>query len=237
MYTKEMKMLFANLDDKYLISKKKNIMIVSNFIDESQLDVVVAFLKGKKYEYSIYRMNDQCEKVVVVFGDISGSVVTCFRVVNNGYLHKDILGSLFSLGLNSDVIGDIFIEDDYCYFIVANKIKDVIINELVMIRNNYISLEEVFEIDNVIKKYEIIKLRVSSLRIDLVLSKLLSRSRNQIQELFSDNKVLCNYRCIKSCSYLLKKNDVLSIRGYGKYKIGEIIESNSNINLEVLKSC
>ena len=40
-------------------------------------------------------------------------------------------------------------------------------------------------------------------------------------ELINSKKILVNYKEINNTSYLLKYDDILSIRGYGKYKIGE----------------
>ena len=49
--------------------------------------------------------------------------------------------------------------------------------------------------------------------------------------MIKDNIILVNYNTVKSSSLILKNNDILSIRKYGKYIIKNIIGTTKKNNL------
>ena len=75
------------------------------------------------------------------------------------------------------------------------------------------------------------------MRIDNVISKLINKSRSQVNKMILDNLILLNYNELRNNNAILNSNDILSIRKYGKYKIGSIINytKKENIVLEIIK--
>ena len=55
--------------------------------------------------------------------------------------------------------------------------------------------------------------------------------------MFLDKMILLNYHEIKNNNTILKEDDILSIRRYGKYKIGKDLgfTKKDNIILEIIK--
>ena len=49
----------------------------------------------------------------------------------NNLKHSQILGTLFSLGLDDSLIGDIFVEDGYFYYTNLTRMNSFIENNLV----------------------------------------------------------------------------------------------------------
>ena len=74
-------------------------------------------------------------------------------------------------------------------------------------------------------EYEDIEIIVSSLRIDTVISRLIYTNRNNIKNLINKKEIILNYNPLSNNSYLLKENDIFSIRKYGKYKFIGIIKN------------
>jgi RNA-binding protein YlmH len=68
--------------------------------------------------------------------------------------------------------------------------------------------------------YKEVMLSVSSLRIDGVVAKLYQLSRSQSLELFVQQKIFLNGRVMEHNSAIMKQGDVLSVRGFGKSKLG-----------------
>ena len=77
-------------------------------------------------------------------------------------------------------------------------------------------------------------LLVSSLRIDNVISKILNTNRDRVLEIIKNKEVLLNYDILSKNSYILKTNDIFSIRKYGKYKFINIINTTKK-NKSVIK--
>lgn len=76
---------------------------------------------------------------------------------------------------------------------------------------------------------------VSSMRVDIIVSKLANKSRSQVNDLITSKKIFLNYQELKNNSILLKENDILSIRHVGKFKIGTKLGNTKkdNIILEI----
>ena len=110
-YSKEDKILLGNILDKYNKYKNNNINTYSNFLNSRELNLVTKYLDSKKIEYKVYPEYDFLEKKILVFGDYL-DYITYYKVnIDKDINHSNILGTLVSLGLNEDMIGDIFVED------------------------------------------------------------------------------------------------------------------------------
>ena len=135
------------------------------------------------------------------------------------------------------MIGDIIVEDGYFYLTNLTRMNRYIEDNLIMIKNEIIELEKVDEI--ILKKEHFISsnILVSSMRLDNITSKIISKSRSIVDKMLIDKEILLNYEEIRNDSIGLKEGDILSIRKYGKYKIGKIkgYTKKNSIILEIIK--
>ena len=76
-------------------------------------------------------------------------------------------------------------------------------------------------------------IRAVSLRLDLIISKAYNLSRTASQELFTTGRVFVNGRMCESVSYIIKENDVVSVRGHGRIKLKCIVGVNKKGQLGV----
>lgn len=204
----------------------------TQFLDGRVLKIVTG--KLKKNEYNVYYPYKDSEKVMLYTGKVPKVKLFKIYTVEN-IRHQDILGSLFALNIDSSYFGDIVLYNDYYYVFVSEDLALYIKDNLKMIGNKKVSLEEVdlSVLDNYERKYEEKEMIVSSLRIDNVVSVIINTSRKVALDKIKNKEVVVNYDVMNKNSYILKENDIFSIRRYGKYKFVGIVKSTKKNNFIV----
>ena len=115
------------------------------------------------------------------------------------YEHKDFLGSLMGLNIKRELMGDLILEDDRGYIPVSEKISDI---------------------ENLPKyKFDDKIITVPSKRLDSIVSAITNLSRTKVIEPIERGKVLIDYFPEKDKSKMLELDTVITIRGYGKYRL------------------
>ena len=204
----------------------------TQFLDGRELKIVTG--KLKKNEYNVYYPYKDSEKVMLYTGKIPKVKLFKIYAVEN-IRHQDILGSLFSLNIDSSYFGDIVLFNDYYYVFVSEDLALYIKDNLKMVGNKKVSLEEVnlSVLDNYERKYEEKEMIISSLRVDNVISGIINTSRKVALDKIKNKEVVVNYDVMNKNSYILKENDIFSIRRYGKYKFVGIVKSTKKNNFIV----
>lgn len=138
--------------------------------------------------------------------------------------HRQVLGSLMSLGLKRNKFGDIRFYQDTVQFICASEITDYLRSNFYEIGSAKISLNEL-EVNQFIPNIEDtleITTTVTSLRLDVVGAAIYNLSRQKIQPLIINGLVKVNWKVVDSTSFECREGDTLSIRGYGRSKLTSI---------------
>ncbi len=175
--------------------------------------------KLKKEPYQIYIPYPDSEKNIFYIKE--EPKVILYEIKSKIPLeHREILGTLFSLNITSELFGDIVITNNHYYIYVLESIAPYIKNNLLLVKNSRIELIEVplETLKEYHKEYETIEIIASSTRIDTVISRLIQTSRPNIIEKIKNKEIILNYDILKNNSYQLKENDIFSIRRYGKYQ-------------------
>lgn len=175
--------------------------------------------KLKKELYQIYKPYPDSEKNIFYIKE--EPKVILYEIKSKIPLeHREILGTLFSLNITSELFGDIVTTNNHYYIYVLESIAPYIKNNLLLIKNSHIELIEVplETLKEYHKEYESIEIIASSTRIDTVISRLIQTSRPNILEKIKNKEIILNYDILKNNSYQLKENDIFSIRRYGKYQ-------------------
>lgn len=175
--------------------------------------------KLKKEPYQIYKPYPDSEKNIFYIKE--EPKVILYEIKSKIPLeHREILGTLFSLNITSELFGDIVITNNHYYIYVLESIAPYIKNNLLLVKNSRIELIEVplETLKEYHKEYESIEIIASSTRIDTVISRLIQTSRPNIIEKIKNKEIILNYDILKNNSYQLKENDIFSIRRYGKYQ-------------------
>lgn len=170
-----------------------------------------------------------------VYKDIS--ILKILFKNNNKYIdnysltHRDYLGALINLGIKREYIGDIYIIKDNNYIkeaiiFIKSSIKEIIINDLKRVKRSEVIIKEldlIKDYDSYINlisfNYIDLKIKVISLRLDLIISKTFNLSREEVKEIINKERVFINGETITNPSYsfINKENIRISIKGIGKF--------------------
>lgn len=239
----EDKNLISSIFNKMQIVEKTNKIIFTNdFLSPAiwnQISTICENYKVKAYSNGIFK---DADRRMVSFSPYDEPVIypiNLLRISNNSKFstldHKDYLGAIMSLGIKREKLGDLIIQDEICYAPVCSEISNYIINNLNTIGNCPC---EVREYDYTLqdlpeRKFKEKVIISTSLRLDGMVSAICNLSRNNSVELISCGKILVNYfQCLKK-DKVIKNNDTLTIRGYGKFKIAEIVGSTQKDRLKI----
>lgn len=203
------------------------------FLNPQELKEVKNHLK--KNTYNIYKPYDDAEKCIIYQNNIPE--LTLYEIKCPIKIrHQDILGTLFSLGIDEHLFGDIVINNNHYYFYTFKYMNTYFEMELKKIRNANISLleKDLNELSIYKAEFKEITIINSSLRIDSVISKIIHTNRDTIKEYIKDKKIIYNYQLLTNGTKNINIGDVFSIRKFGKYKfIG--IDGNTKKNNLILK--
>lgn len=139
--------------------------------------------------------------------------------------HRELLGSLMSLGLKRDKFGDIYIQDENIQILVASEVNSFVEANLQSVGRVSVQLERIALSDVVVPKEEWHEMSItaSSLRLDVILSEVYKMSRSKITPFIDNNRVKVNWKVVEQASYQLQSGDFLSVRGLGRSKIIDIL--------------
>lgn len=187
------------------------------FLNNKRIEIIASFLKKENIIYNIFYPFDGATYGIIYTNKPPASLLKINT--KSALTHSMILGSIMALNIKNDIIGDIIIDKNY-YVVVMEHMKNYLINNLLQIGREIVDLEEVSfdEIKNYEILYSNITITVSSLRIDVVIARIIGTSRGIVLEKFKNKEIFLNYNILNKINYNLKEEDVFSIRGYGKYK-------------------
>jgi len=239
------KILVSKILDKLRYSKTRNKVTNSEFLNEYQINIIEKELqKYKEKNYFFEGGYKDAESTILVAYPENMSKDIVYENVNNilkaikielpteihGKLkHKDYLGTVMSFGLDRARIGDIIVYEDVAYIIVFKENSEYIKSSFEFekrFKKSKISIININEVESKEKEFEEINIRLSSNRLDNVISELLKTSRRIAQELLEEEKVYINYVIETKLTKAIKEKDILVIRGKGKYIVDRFAEKD-----------
>ena len=150
--------------------------------------------------------------------------------------HRDFLGALMNLGIERSMLGDIAIIDNIAYIFAHENLAEFIKDSLTRVKHTDVNLEIVSSLpEGELFKTESRRIQAHGERLDAVVAKLFSLSRENAQLLFKRGLVFANGKAILSTSYIPKTGETISVRGYGRfiYRSYETTTKRGNLNIEV----
>ena len=193
----------------------------TNFVEIKYLNRVKKELKNVKY--NIYEPFSGATKIIL-YNKIPN--IKIYEIISNNDLrHQDILGTLYSLNISDEMFGDVVIWNNRYFIIILSSIDNYIKSNLTSIKNSKVDLieKDPHYLKNYKQEYEEFNIIVPSVRVDVIVSKIINSSRSNALEKIKNGDIYLNYELLTKPTYMLKENDIFSIRKYGKYKfLGEI---------------
>ena len=230
-------------------SFQNNMFTFTNFLSESELsDFHQMKDKLNVSVYQIFGGYELAERAMIRFGSIEELgyeekfPIACIKIepliekFADSFSHRDFLGAVMNLGIERDQIGDIVIEGKSAYLFTIEKMSSFICQNLDQVKHTHMKcaiVEEVLTSNGRQTKLE--EVSVSSERIDAVVAKIYHISRNESINLFRTQKVFINGKTIENNSYLLREEDNISVRGFGKfiYKKVVYISKKGKLNIQI----
>ena len=137
--------------------------------------------------------------------------------------HRDFLGALMSLGIRREMLGDILVSDKQAWLLCLESIADYICSELTQVRHTVVEVTRADELpEAILPQAEARNVVLSSERLDAVIAAVYDLSRSESQLLIRQAKVFINSRAVESTSLLLQPNDLVSVRGHGRFRYSGI---------------
>ena len=193
----------------------------TNFVEIKYLNRVKKELKNVKY--NIYEPFSGATKIIL-YNKMPN--IKIYEIISNNDLrHQDILGTLYSLNISDEMFGDVVIWNNRYFIIILSSIDNYIKSNLTSIKNSKVDLieKDPYYLKDYKQEYEECIIIVPSIRVDVIVSKIINSSRSNALEKIKNGDIYLNYELLTKPTYMLKENDIFSIRKYGKYKfLGEI---------------
>ena len=256
--TKEQKLFYAKLDDlekrarggkvchssfmtpsesykaeKYFEAKgnKDRICFFGGYFSaqRKQIFLLPEYISNNADELNVFDMISE---------DLDGAIVA-LKIKGSGFRtlsHRDYLGGILSLGIEREKLGDICVLDNgsaivFCSFEVA----DFILYELNSIGADKVRVERIAVDKNMdsLQKFQPFSDTVASERLDCVVAALFNLSRERAQNLIKGGFVEFNYDTASKPDVKVDKNDIISVRGYGKYIIRDVSQATKKGRLRL----
>lgn len=135
--------------------------------------------------------------------------------------HRNYLGTILSLGIDRNKIGDILVEDSGAYVFVSADISEFLADNITKISSCGVNVRivDINQVKVPEKRSQIMDVVAASKRIDAVVAAITHTSRRDMKKEIAIGNVKVNHAPVSSRDGQLKEGDVLSIKGFGRVKI------------------
>lgn len=150
------------------------------------------------------------------------------KISGSGYKklsHRDYMGALLNMGIDRDTLGDICPIDDYsCVIFLQRSVLDFLLTSLEKIGSDKVKINDFGDLSDFTyeKKTVPVSDTVASPRLDSVVSALTRESREKAKNLILSELVELNYLPCSKTDMKVEADDVISVRGYGKFAVKDI---------------
>ena len=224
------KNFISNIYDKITLSLKSGKVIFSNeFYTPDVWKKLLELSTKLGINVSSYGVFEESERHMVCFSsnqvlDHYHYPIKLVKIVNKSKFtnltHKDFLGALMSLGINREKLGDLITEENTCYCAMCEDIFEYVSDKLTSIGKCPCTLIDVVDQEEIPTPKLVDQVIIAtSYRVDSIVSAISGISRNKCLSLINSGKVLLNYEVITEKDRLVNMNSVITLRGFGKYRI------------------
>ncbi len=233
--------------DKHGDCFNKNFKTVTRFLNLNE-QTVVGGMKNEFYApFKMWGGYEDAERKILCFypdwdeGDMA-DFLKIIKVSHSGYKklsHRDYLGSILSLGISRDAVGDILVADDFAQIIVKSEMADFI--ELNYNKAGRINLQAeilgIEEIEIPEQKIREVADSVSSLRLDALVSSAFSLSRGNAAAFISAGSVYVNDVLVQKADFKVSEGDKIKVHRKGRAVLSEVgnVSRKGRIHIKIQK--
>ena len=227
-------LLCSRIEDTVRLSEKRGVPCFLGFLDQRERAYAQQLLQGasKDSVFSFWGGYPDAERTML---SVSSPYYTAeetdyplcaiaFRYRPSQQLtHRDVLGTLMSFGVRRDAVGDILCGDGLSVVFVRQEISAFICDQVDRIGGEGVTIVPDYDGPLPISEaYEDLHETIASPRIDSVVKALVHCSRDRAAEMIRFGLVSINHVAVESVSKNVSAEDILSIRGYGRFYIDQV---------------
>ncbi|MBQ8558907.1 MAG: RNA-binding protein [Tyzzerella sp.] len=233
---KEELMLQKRLIELSRLSYQRGIVTFSDFLNLNELNILHTIPKAELstgyvtfggYEYSERQMVAFLPDALCYNYEYPISILKISplqKKFSEPLSHRDYLGAILNSGIERCKLGDILVEENYAILFAHKSLEPFLMEELVRIKHTSVmTTSEDIEEFHYMPKLKEINGTVSSLRLDSLLALAFSSSRSKLVAFIEGGKVFVNGKLITSNGYQIKENDIISVRGLGRFRYRETL--------------
>lgn len=237
---KEDTILLAGIEDKIRQCLSYDIMTNSAFLDMRQRTLTEALCRQQRgLRFCFYGGYEEAERRAAVFLPDYAELeqdnpLALLRITQDGHRtlsHRDYLGSLLSLGIKREMIGDILVRTDGADIVIIKDMAEFLLCHYekagrTSLKAEIVSIGEIIVPEN---RFEEKKDTVASLRLDSLIASVYSMSRGRAAEVIEGGMVFVNGLQSVKADRQIKEGDKLVLRGKGKvllHSVGHVTKKN-----------
>lgn len=142
------------------------------------------------------------------------------------FSHRDVMGSVLALGVKRETMGDIYVPADSqsAYICMSSVAAGFVCESLESISRDKVKcrLVEATELPLPERRFAVISGTVASPRLDCIIALVTKTSREKAKIMITSGLVNVNHMPEIRTDSQLETGDLLSVRGYGRFKISEL---------------
>lgn len=246
------RLLASKLLDKIEFVNSKNSVEYTEFLDMRQRQLLEKILKDLKIQnyvaYGAYKTAERTaiiiypEKLDEVFKNDNFDYNVIFEVIRiqlpnelkGIYSHRDYLGAVIKIGMKREKVGDIITSKDGADIIVLKEAEKYIregLKELTRFSKADFQSIKIEELNVEEPETQVLNIIIPSMRVDSIVSEAIRTSRSKATGIIKEERVFVNHELVTKGSKELKENDLITVRGKGRFKVGKILNQTKKGNL------
>lgn len=138
--------------------------------------------------------------------------------------HHQILGAIMHCGIRREVLGDIITDGVHYQFAVTESMGDYLAMQVTQIGRKTVHLKKIInnQILQPIDESQRESTTIASFRLDNVVANVYNIPRQHAKQLVQNGRVKVNFSPMNRSDFQLACDDIVSIRGYGRFRITKI---------------
>ncbi len=233
MFTSDNDELFCSrIEDLTSLCYTRQKPVFSQFLSEAKQALAQKVLQSIYFDnYIFFGGSENCERKMlgVFYNEPEQSAFPISAIefkyrVCDKLTHRDFLGTLMSLGIERDTVGDILVENGRTVVFVKSELKDYIESQIFKIGGAGVKIVPP-NLANLPqgRGTEEMSLTVSSLRFDNIVAAVSGFSRDKTAKLILSGETTLNFVVTQNVSCRVKDGDTFTIRGKGKFKLDKVL--------------
>lgn len=236
--------LISKIKDAVRLSSLRRNCYYLGFLNEAEQNSAIEYFNSINFEtFDFYGGYESATRkiLIVSYGDTIDYSSVPIKTVGFFYRnvdklsHRDFLGAIMSLGIERNSIGDIIVNEGKSVVFIKNEISDYVVSQITKVGSVGVKLRaaDIYDFD-LEQKFENLNIIVSSLRLDVVVSKLSGFSREKTSKLILSGDVSLNHVVCTNSSKKLYIGDIISVRKKGKFVFKAILGETKKARLRLL---